>query len=183
MELTDAALRALRPPAEGRLEVWDTLVNGLILRLTASDDASWCVRARTADGKRTRPNIGSWPEMGIKAARRQARVVLGHIAAGQDPASEKRTARARHRARAGLPAVAARLSEWRQNRAAMWSERYAAEVERLCRNFVEPVLEPTPPRPSPQSVPYATFHGAYEPLERPDHCRQVHRSEVPAAAF
>ncbi len=50
-DLNDAWLRALKPPEQGRLEVWDTRVVGLVLRLTPTGAATWSVRARTRDGR------------------------------------------------------------------------------------------------------------------------------------
>ena len=58
-DLNDAWLRGLKPPEAGRLEIWDTRVVGLVLRLTPSGAASWSVRARTRAGKRTRLGLGA----------------------------------------------------------------------------------------------------------------------------
>ena len=49
-DLTDAYLRAVKPPASGRIELWDTRVRGLCFRLTAAGAAAWTVRDRAADG-------------------------------------------------------------------------------------------------------------------------------------
>jgi integrase len=139
-DLNDAMLRALRPPAKGRIELLDADVPGLALRLTAAGVATWTVRARLPDGKRVRPSFGQWPTVGISAARKRARVLIGQIAAGTDPTSEKRKARETRAARAGLPTVAARLTEWQDAREAEWSERYRAEVKRLAAKLIEPRL-------------------------------------------
>jgi Arm DNA-binding domain len=37
-----------------------------------------------------RPSFGQWPTIGISAARKRARVLIGQIAAGADPTAEKR---------------------------------------------------------------------------------------------
>ena len=47
--LNDAWLGTVEPPNDGRLEVWDTRIPGLVLRFTPSGAASWSVRARTRD--------------------------------------------------------------------------------------------------------------------------------------
>ena len=111
-----------------------------MLRVTAAGTASWSVWAVMRDGKHTRPSLGVWPRTGVKAARDAARICLGEITAGRDPAEEKRVARADRKARAAAPTVAARLIDWRQAKAPTWSDGYAAEVARLCRKFIEPVL-------------------------------------------
>src|SRR5262252_6949104 len=110
VELTDAMLRTLVPPGRGRIELRDTLVPGLVLRITPTGIMTWSARAWTHDGKRTRPTIGTWPKVGIAAARKRARSLLGKIADGEDPVEEKRAARAERQARAALPTVAASLA-------------------------------------------------------------------------
>ena len=140
VELTDAFVRALKPPARGRIDLRDTLVPCLTLRITHTGTASWSVQTRTRDGKRTRPSLGTWPVVGIRKARQQARLMLAEIAHGGDPAADKRQARIERQARAALPTVAGALAAWRDDKAANWSSRYAAEVERLCGKFIEPVL-------------------------------------------
>ena len=140
VELTDAFLRALLPPPRGRIELRDTFVPCLALRITANGTASWSVHVRTHGGKRTRPSLGEWPTIGIKAARSRARELLVEVARGGDPVEEKRTARAERRAREVLPTVAAFLAEWRKAKAESWSPRYAKEIERLCSKIIEPAL-------------------------------------------
>jgi hypothetical protein len=44
--LTDGYLRALAPPATGRLEISDTRCGGLVLRVTAAGVKSWSFRFR-----------------------------------------------------------------------------------------------------------------------------------------
>jgi Arm DNA-binding domain len=139
-EITDTWLRGLMPPQIGRLEIWDTRAVNLVLRLTPNGTATWSVRTRTLDGKRTRPKIGTWPAVGIQEARKRARAVIAEIQGGGDPVASKRTARAEREARAGLPSVVARLKEWRETRAKAWSQRYLAEVERICDREIIPVL-------------------------------------------
>lgn len=143
-ELTDAWLRALRPPETGRTEVWDGRVRGLVLRLTPGGTATWSVRLRTTSGKRTRPKLGTWPALGIADARKLALAAIGQIQGGADPVEEKRVAREERAARAAAPSVAERLGEWRAARAAAWSARYAAEVERLCNKEIVPKLGARP---------------------------------------
>ncbi len=133
-------LRALRPPLRGRLELWDATAPGLILQLTSTGVCTWSVRARTADGQRVRSTIGRWPAVGVAAARKQARLALGQIAAGINPSEQKRQARRDRAARNGQPTVPALLAQWRNARQGAWSARYLAEVERLCTKVIEPKL-------------------------------------------
>ena len=142
-EITDNWLRTVEIPTTGRLEIWDAKESGLVLRLTAGG-ATWSVRARTRDGKRTRPKIGTYPAMSISAARKRARAVLVDIQGGADPVAAKQTARAEREARAGLPTVSDRISDWQKARAKDWSMRYAAEVARIIKADIPPSLAKRP---------------------------------------
>jgi len=142
-EITDNWLRTVEIPTTGRLEIWDAKESGLVLRLTAGG-ATWSVRARTRDGKRTRPKIGTYPAMSISAARKRARAVLVDIQGGADPVAAKQTARAEREARAGLPTVGDRIADWQKARAKDWSKRYAAEVARIIKADIPPSLAKRP---------------------------------------
>lgn len=149
-DLSDAWLRSLAPPPSGRIEVRDALVPGLILRVTHRGVATWSVRARTRDGKQTRPTLGTYPAVGVKAARKAALAAIALLQGGADPVAEKREARAaRKREKVATRAathesVAARLIDWQAARladpSAPWSSRYAAEVRRVCDQAVIPTL-------------------------------------------
>ena len=143
-ELTDTWLRGQKPPASGRLEIWDTRVSGLALRITPTGAATWSYRARTADGKRTRPKLGTWPAMGISEARKRALAATAEIQAGGDPVAARRALKAERKARAGLRTVAAGLTEWRDAKSAAWSARYQAEVLRVCDKEIVPKLGKRP---------------------------------------
>lgn len=139
-ELTDVWLRGVKPPVAGRLEIWDTRVSGLMLRVTPSGAATWSVRRRTDDGRRLRAPIGTWPAIGIREARQRALSTLADLQDGGDPVAQRRGLIAERKARAGLPTVADRLAEWREAKAPMWSDRYQREVLRLCHVEIIPAL-------------------------------------------
>jgi len=138
--ITDAWLRSVAPLDTGRLEIWDTRVPGLALRITAGGVASWSVRAMTKDGKRTRATLGTWPAIGIGEARKRALAALAEIQGGGDPVATRRSERAARQAHAGLPTVESRLVEWREAKTKQWSSRYQSEIERLCRVEIVPAL-------------------------------------------
>lgn len=145
-DLTDAFLQSLPLPEEGkRVELRDSRVPGLVLRMTSTGAATWSVRTRTKDGKQTRPRLGTWPSMSIAAARRAALVARGAIEGGADPVGEKREARKARKVKlaAGVT-VAKRLAEWQAGRnadpAGAWSERYTAEVARIAAREIVPKL-------------------------------------------
>lgn len=146
--LTDAFLRAVKPPAEGRLEIRDSDVKGLTLRMTSSGTASWSVRVLGRDGKHQRPTLGTWPHLGIKDARTAALAVISAIQGGADPVAEKQAARAERQAKAAERSVTDRLTEWQEAKAAdaksPWSDRYATEVARIARRDIGPKLGKRP---------------------------------------
>jgi Arm DNA-binding domain len=94
-----------------------TRVGGLMLRVTRNDTSSWSTRARTAEGKRTRPKLGIWPAMGISEARKRALAFTVEIHSGGDPVAVRRATKFARKARAALPSVADRLHEWQDAKA------------------------------------------------------------------
>jgi integrase len=117
---------------------------GLVLRMTPTGAATWSVRTRTADGKQTRPKLGTWPAMGIAEARKEALAALSAVQRGADPVREKRKARETRKAQASEPTVAERLAAWQAICAARpkapWSLRYAGEVKRIAEADIGPRL-------------------------------------------
>jgi integrase len=143
-EITDTWIRGLKPPAGGRLEVWDGRVRGLVLRITPSGVISWSVRSTTSAGKKTRPTLGTWPALGVADARKRALKLLADIADGADPVAKKKAERTARRARASLPTVAGYWAEWQASKAGQWSERYRRSVARLGRVEIAPHLGDRP---------------------------------------
>jgi integrase len=90
--LTVKAIENFKPGA-ARREIPDGEVSGLYLTIFPSGKASWIFRYRF--GGRTRKlTIGASPEIGLKDARDLARGAHLRVASGEDPAAEKRAARA-----------------------------------------------------------------------------------------
>ncbi len=77
--LTDAKVAAIKPPAAGQEEHRDNKVTGLRLRVGAGGKKSWIVRARAGE-KVINKKLGSYPSMGLSAARTAAEKLLGVIA-------------------------------------------------------------------------------------------------------
>ena len=143
-KLTDVWLRGVKPLEAGRLEIWDTLISGLVLRIAPAGAATWALRLRTLEGKRTRPKIGTWPAMGIAEARKQALAMTANIQAGGDPVALRRAKVAERKERAGLPTVDDQLAAWRGAKGSTWSPRYHKEVLRICTVEISPKLGKRP---------------------------------------
>jgi len=142
-EMRDDWIRSLDAPTASRLEVWDTRLPGLNFRLTPRGTGTWTLRTRTRDGKQTRVTLGTWPAIGTVEARKRAIAALAAVQGGGDPSSEKKVAKEARVARSAEPTVTARLCAWREAHARgvrAWGDRYAREVERICRRDIEPAL-------------------------------------------
>jgi integrase len=88
--LTDAKVAAIKPPASGQEEHRDNKVTGLRLRVGAGGKKSWIVRAR-AGHKVVNKKLGSYPAMGLGAARKAAEKLLQAIARDGSTAAADRT--------------------------------------------------------------------------------------------
>jgi integrase len=142
--LSDAWLRAVKPPPHGRIEVRDVKAPGLVARITATGSVSWALRGRRPDGSEARVTLGIWPALSLAEARKRALTIRTAVADGKDPTAEKREARADRQARAELPIVAEKLAEWQAANERRWSPRYAHEVARLCSAELIPAVGKLP---------------------------------------
>jgi integrase len=90
-KLTDAFLRALEPPSEGRIEIVDLGCIGLAFRITKAGGRSWCFRFRDpATGATGRSKIGNYPDISLKDARATANDMRARVAKGVNPATQKK---------------------------------------------------------------------------------------------
>jgi integrase len=92
-KLTDLAVEKRGHDPTKRIEIADAGAPGLYLVIQPSGLKSWALRYRAA-GKSTKFSIGGYPAVSLRAAREAARVALGKVNAGKDPAAERREARA-----------------------------------------------------------------------------------------
>jgi integrase len=88
--LTDTKVAAIKPPAAGQEEHRDSKVTGLRLRVGAGGKKSWIVRARARD-KVINKKLGSYPAMGLGAARTAAERLLEAIAKDGSTIAAERT--------------------------------------------------------------------------------------------
>lgn len=80
-----------------RTDFWDTLVAGLVLRVspptsrTPAGNKVWnCVFTRSSDGSKVRQTLGKWPHLDLERARGAALAAMAEVAAGGDPSSKRR---------------------------------------------------------------------------------------------
>jgi integrase len=135
-KLTDPLVANAKPPAMGRLMLWDALLPGFGLRITDKGSKSWVVMYRVGgrDAVRRRLTLGKYPALSLAKAREQARAAFQDVARGTPPASatkeeEKSTT---------FTAVAEEFVE----RHAKQRNRSWRETERILRRYVTPEWGP-----------------------------------------
>jgi integrase len=145
--LTARTIQGLKPPVEGRLEVFDKLLPGFGVRLTGAGTGSYFLMYRSGLGsrrKQRRMTLGTIAALSLGEARHQARQALQAIAAGRDPGRERPKEMSGARL---LPAGSFALAAGRYLAAGTrrrWRPRTAREVGRLFAVELLPVLGPRP---------------------------------------
>ena len=91
--LTDAKIAAIKPPPSGQDEHPDHKVTGLRLRVGAGGKKSWIVRRRVG-AKVINKKLGSYPPMGLGAARTAAERLIAALARDGSAEAVDRTLRA-----------------------------------------------------------------------------------------
>jgi integrase len=120
-----------------RIELIDAGQEGLRLRLTHAGARSWVLAARDATGGMRRFPLGSYPVMGISAAREAARAMRAQVRAGADPIAERQRKRASAQsAREGVGTLAALL--------ALYGDKAAAQRKSWpdCQRRIGSVFKP-----------------------------------------
>lgn len=92
VKLTDRQVAAARAEPGARLELWDQQTPGLALRVSDRGRKTWIVRYRTPDGRQPRFTLGTYPNLGLAAARDSAGDAIRSARGGGDPSGEKRRA-------------------------------------------------------------------------------------------
>ena len=90
--LTHAVVTALKKPAAGQVDYWDTRKPGFGIRVSNGGTKSWHVMYRQ-HGRKRRLSLGQFPELSAADARSKATAYLGDIAKGMDPAEERTQAK------------------------------------------------------------------------------------------
>jgi integrase len=92
-KLTKRAVDGLAPPAKGQAFLWDGELRGFGLRVIPSGLKTFILQYRNGEGRSRRIVIGRYGVLTVEQAREQARIKLGQVAAGSDPAEECATSR------------------------------------------------------------------------------------------
>jgi Arm domain-containing DNA-binding protein/integrase-like protein len=137
-KLTDHRVRHATATDGRRVELWDTVLPGLGLRIAPGSSRrtdgtkTWFVRYRTA-GLQRRQKLGTYPALGLAEARESARQIFVELGNGRDPAAEKHITAAKARIdRFG------HVAEQFVNRYAKRQNRSWQETERILQRYVIP---------------------------------------------
>ena len=106
-------------PKNGFLEVRDTDLKGLILRIRPSGQRAWYYQYRTAEGGQTRIKLGDFSALTPDGARVRALAHANEVRTGRNPVAEKRAAKA-----AGERARLATLRVFIQARYEPWARTH-----------------------------------------------------------
>lgn len=92
-KLTKRAVDAQSPPGKGQTFLWDGEIRGFGVRIVPSGLKTFVVQYRNVEGRTRRMAIGRYGVMTLEQARDQAKINLGAIAGGADPAAAKASSR------------------------------------------------------------------------------------------
>ncbi|WP_315720179.1 MULTISPECIES: tyrosine-type recombinase/integrase [unclassified Bradyrhizobium] len=119
----------------------DTKVAGLILRVTPAGTKLFRVEARVG-GKLRRSTLGTFPQMSLSAAQREARPALDALRQGRDPALEKA---ARQKAiEDGAITVEKLATQWIENRRSKLKPRTLDDYQKLFEQHINPAVGQLP---------------------------------------
>lgn len=92
-KLTQSMIEAMPAPRTGQSFMWDGYLKGFGVRAGTTGTKSFVIQYRNAEGRLRRLAFARHPVLKLDAAREQARILIGQIASGGDPAEDKRAKR------------------------------------------------------------------------------------------
>lgn len=88
-KLTERSIDALKAPQTGQKYLWDSEQRGFGVRVIKSGLKTFIFQYRNRAGIDRRMRIGRYPDISLEKAREQAKILIGRIAEGEDPAGER----------------------------------------------------------------------------------------------
>ena len=85
-KLTIQAVKALEPPEKGQTFLWDGELRGFGVRVIPSGLKTFVLQYRNAEGRSRRIVLGRFGVLTVEQARDKAKIKLGAVANGDDPA-------------------------------------------------------------------------------------------------
>jgi len=150
-ELTNKHCEHAEIPSAGQLEIWDTKIPGLGLRLSQGGRKAFVVMVRVRGlGKQRRVTLGAYPKLGLAKARIRAKEIIEDAQLGVDPREKAETER---QAKAKLKRETERRNhqtfekiakDFIENYAKVNAPRYWRAMERSLVNHAYPFWEARP---------------------------------------
>jgi integrase len=141
--LTKSVVEALPLPLKGGAAVttWDTDLRGFGIRISDCGTRTYFVHGRMKNGRQTKVTIGRHGPVTCEQARARAKALLGQIAAGDDPAAERRQVRQAERERRAAPDVAELCDRYLAEHVDVHNKpRTRAENRRMVERIIKPKL-------------------------------------------
>jgi hypothetical protein len=92
-KLTKRAVDAFTPPDQGQTFLWDSELRGFGVRAIPSGLKTFILQYRNTEGRSRRIVVGRYGMLTVEQACDQAKIKLGAVASGADPAEESATSR------------------------------------------------------------------------------------------
>jgi integrase len=92
-KLNKRTVDALTVPTTGQKFLWDTEIKGFGIRVGASGTKTFVIQYMNEEGRVRRVKIGRFGVMTVEQARELAKIQMGKVASGEDPAEESRRVR------------------------------------------------------------------------------------------
>jgi integrase len=93
-KLNKSAIDSMATPGTGQSFLWDSELRGFGVRIVPSGLRAFILQYRNAEGRSRRIVIGRYGLLSVDQARALAKIKLGEVAAGGDPADDRAKARA-----------------------------------------------------------------------------------------
>ena len=139
IRLTKRAVEAIEPPPTGERIVWDGSLTGFGLRVSSKGRRTYFIHARTRAGRQVKMKIGVHGTITAEKAREIASGELGKIAAGGNPAEEKRQAKAAEAKQKAIPTVEQLSDRYLTE----WAEVHKRPLSiRDDRGMIEKIIKP-----------------------------------------
>lgn len=139
VRLTKKSVEGLPIPEVGEEITWDAKLTGYGVRVSSKGRRTYFIHSRTRAGRQVKMKIGVHGTIAAERAREIAVHELGKIAAGDDPAEEKRQAKAAEANRLAIPSVAQLCDRYLAEHAEVHKRPISVRDDRA---MIETVIKP-----------------------------------------
>lgn len=144
MRLTEVAVQRLSPTGS-RVEYWDKIIPGLVLRVMPSGHKSWCFAYRQKGMRgQQRMSFGPFPEITVTRAREIVKEARADLAVGIDPMAKRKEKIEARRVLEQQFVTVEEMSEEFIEKYAKPRNRSWKQVQRSFKNHINPALGAMP---------------------------------------